>query len=128
MAECEICGKTVNSVTEIAIDSAEFKACEACRNLGIHIQRAAVSASPALVAKTAYIAKPGPEYTLDPDFSEKIRNARANCKMSQQDLAKALSEKESIVHRLETGRLTPSLSLARKLEMFLNIKLVEFEV
>lgn len=127
MPDCEICGKEVKSPTEITIDSANFKVCNSCSNLGIAVQRAAVAASPKTAPKTPYYVSPGPEFNLDPNYPELIKDARLKCNMSHEDLAKALSEKESIIHHLETGKLNPSLSLARKVERFLKIKLVEFD-
>jgi len=127
MTDCEICGKKAPKLTEITIDSANFKVCKACASFGPTIQRAAIAASPKLVSRTPYIVSPGPEFTLDTDYPKIIKEARVKCNMSQEDLAKALSEKESVIHRLETGKLNPSLSLARKLERFLRIKLVELE-
>lgn len=125
--DCEICGKKIKTPLLISIDSANFKVCSSCSSFGPHVIRAAVAARPKIVAKTAYVSSPGPEFTLDPDYPALIRNARTNCEMSQEDLAKLISEKVSVVHHLETGKLNPNLSLARKLERFLKIKLVEFE-
>ena len=64
---------------------------------------------------------------LTQDVDKINRKAREKCNRSKKDLAKTLSEKESVIHRLETGKLNPGLGLARKLERFLNIKLVELE-
>ena len=94
MADCEICGKSAKSLTEITIDSANFKACSACKTFGPAVLRAAVAASPKIAPKTPYYSTPGPEFNLAPDFAKIIRDARAKCNMSQEDLAKALSEKE----------------------------------
>ncbi len=127
MPDCEICGKNNSELIGITIDSANFKVCEACKNFGPAVRRAAIAASPKLVAKTPYISKPEPKYTLDLNYPELIKEARLRFKISQEDLAKALNERESVIHRLETGKLNPSLSLGRKLERFLNIKLIKFE-
>lgn len=126
MTDCEICGKSTKKLTEITVDSAKFKVCEVCKSFGPAVRRAAV-VSKKLVDKTPYMYQPGPDYELNPEFAKIIKDARAKCNMSQEDLAKVLNEKESVIHRLETGKLNPGLGLARKLERFLRIKLVEME-
>jgi putative transcription factor len=54
-----------------------------------------------------------------------IKNAREQMGLKQEELAKKLAEKESIIHKLESKSIRPSRELARKLEKFLKIKLVE---
>ena len=45
--------------------------------------------------------------------------------LKQKELAKMLAEKESVIHKLESGNIEPSLNLARKLERQLRIKIIE---
>jgi putative transcription factor len=59
------------------------------------------------------------------DFAEKIRNKREKLGLKQEDFAKMISEKESVIHKLETGEFQPSLELTKKLEKALKIKLIE---
>ena len=60
-----------------------------------------------------------------PDFAKKIRKKREQLGMKQEEFAKKIAERESVVHKLETGEFTPSLKLAIKLEKRLNLKLIE---
>ena len=59
------------------------------------------------------------------DYSTVIRQARERMGLTQSDLAKMIGEKESIIRRLESGRMSPTLDLARKLEKALKVKLIE---
>jgi len=59
------------------------------------------------------------------EFPKKIRNAREKLGLKQEEFAKKIKEKESVVHKMETGELAPSLKLAEKLEKMLGIKLIE---
>jgi len=59
------------------------------------------------------------------DFAARVRKAREKLGLNQEDFAKKIKEKESIVHKLETGEFKPNLDLAKKLEKILRIKLIE---
>ena len=59
------------------------------------------------------------------DYSSIIKKRRETMGLSQKDFASKLNEKESTIHKLETGHFEPNLSLARKLEKILGVKLVE---
>jgi uncharacterized protein (TIGR00270 family) len=45
--------------------------------------------------------------------------------MRQEEFAMKINEKDSIIHKIEIGHFKPSLKLARKIEKFLGIKLIE---
>ena len=62
-----------------------------------------------------------------PDFAKLIRAAREKTGMNQAAFAQKLNEKESIIQKLESGAITPPVSLARKLEKTLRITLVTIE-
>lgn len=63
--------------------------------------------------------------TIVEDFSEIIKKRREEMKLKQEELAKKLNEKESLIHKIETNQIEPTIDLARKLERFLKVKLVE---
>jgi len=64
-------------------------------------------------------------FVLVDDYANKIRNKREQLGMNQEDFAKLLHEKESLVHKLETGHFEPGIDMAKKLEKILKIKIVE---
>ena len=59
------------------------------------------------------------------NYFELIKSKRESLGMSQKDFAVKINEKESTVHNIETGHFEPPMSLARKLEKALGVKLVE---
>jgi putative transcription factor len=59
------------------------------------------------------------------DYDERIRSARESRGLSQEELAKQLNEKASLIRKLERGDVLPSDGVQRKLEKELDISLVE---
>lgn len=58
------------------------------------------------------------------DYAEKIRRARESLGWDQRTLASRLKVSENIVKRIESGKLRPTIDLAKKLEEILGIKLL----
>lgn len=59
------------------------------------------------------------------DYDQRIRQAREREGLSQEDLAKKLNEKASLIRKLERSDILPSDSVRKKLERHLDISLVE---
>jgi len=59
------------------------------------------------------------------DYAEIIKKKRELMGMTQRDFANKISEKETTVHKIETRAFSPPISLAKKLEKALGIKLIE---
>jgi putative transcription factor len=59
------------------------------------------------------------------DYDERIRSAREGRGLSQEDLAKELNEKASLIRKLERGDMLPSDEVQKKLERELDISLSE---
>ena len=63
--------------------------------------------------------------TIIPEYAKLIKNARERRGLKQEDVARGLAEKESLLNRIESGHQEPSIILARKLERFFKIRLLE---
>ncbi len=120
MAPCELCGKQDKLVTAI-VEGTELNVCENCGKYGKIIRK------PVLPKKEFVKTKTEPEIVekVMSDYSKKIREARQAKNMTQEEFAKMLNEKESIIQKIETGTFKPSIDLARKLEKKLGITLIE---
>ena len=60
---------------------------------------------------------------LAQDYDDQIRQARESAGMSQEDLAKDLNEKASLIRKLEQGEMLPTDETQEKLERTLGIDL-----
>jgi putative transcription factor len=118
MSECEICGSgKANRKTKI--DNAILTVCDKCVSFGEEIKPPAIR-----IIKKQIPKLEEPEEVLKPNFSEIIKMSREKMRLKQDELAKKLNEKSSVIKRVEEG-WDPSPSLISKLEKFFNIELTE---
>ena len=125
MSACEMCGKEV-PLFKALIEGTELKVCKECASHGKILQR------PVFVQKEKKKKKEEPQEEeketiemLVEDYSQKVKDTRQRLGLKQEELAKKLKEKESIIQKIETANFKPNLKLAKKLERFLKIKLVQ---
>jgi putative transcription factor len=62
---------------------------------------------------------------LATDYDQRVRKAREDRGLSQQDLANELNEKTSLIRKIERGDVLPSDDVQKKLERELEISLTE---
>jgi len=58
------------------------------------------------------------------DFGLRVRRAREGLELSHEDLGRKIGEKVSVLRKIESGKMSPDLMLAEKLEHALKIKLL----
>ncbi|MBS7605289.1 TIGR00270 family protein, partial [Candidatus Bathyarchaeota archaeon] len=58
------------------------------------------------------------------DFGSIIKKAREKLGLTPEDLGKMIGEKESVIKKIEGGKIIPDIRLAAKLERALKIKLL----
>ncbi len=129
--QCEMCGKESNLIRAL-IEGTELKVCPRCGKHG-KIVGIVKPDSPKEKKKREKIEKKQVETVIEkeilsfivPDFAARIRAKRESFGLSQKDFAKSVNEKESLMQKLESGKVAPSIALARKLERLLSIKLIE---
>lgn len=119
-----MCGKETN-LFKAVIEGTELKVCNGCTKFGKIIKKI----KPAVKEKKKKEIKEeeGPEIVqvIVHDYAKKVKLARETLRMKQEELAKKINEKESVIHKIETSHYEPNLKIAKKLELFLKIKIVE---
>ena len=118
---CELCG-VEDILFSANIEGTELNVCKRCLQFGKAIDKPVDAKAQPRVAKA-----PEKEVleVIVPNCARIVKERREALNLKQEDLAKRLSEKVSIIHKVETGAFVPDIALARKFESFLKIKLIE---
>jgi putative transcription factor len=140
MPTCEICGRECKSTKEIALEGAHLYACSRCAELGKPVPRSK-KAGPSSPTRSLPVSSPralsstgrrrGPsrsqprELVPVEDFTKLIRKAREQKGWAQKDVANQLHERTSVITKVESGKMPPTIKLARKLERLFKITLLE---
>ena len=152
MPQCEMCGSEQPSLTTVKVEGAELQLCDDCKEFGTEV-RTESSSSTSTKYSTSSSGGTGSGSgsgtsgsgsggsgggssrrrrdmfddmdEIVADYDQRIREARESRGLSQEDLAKSLNEKASLIRKLERGDMLPSDDVRAKLERGLEISLVE---
>jgi len=122
--ECEICGRPIRGRGfKVIVEGSEVTVCEDCRDLGIE--------KPKVERPTIRIRRRGPRTDVEfgeelvEDFHLIVRREREKRGWSQEELAKRIKEKVSLIKKIENAEITPEPEVVEKLERVLDVKLRE---
>ncbi|SFR43196.1 multiprotein bridging factor aMBF1 [Halogeometricum limi] len=149
MPQCEMCGKERPSLTTVKVEGAELELCDDCSQFGTEVRTESSSSSSTKYSTSSSSGKSSGSSSassassgsggstrrrrdmfddmdeIATDYDDRIRQARENRGMSQEDLAQSLNEKASLIRKLERGDILPPDTVRKKLERKLEITLVE---
>jgi len=123
---CDLCGKTTESLAKAIIEGVQLDVCSDCAKFGKVIE--AVKRPSAKEQHKQYIKQQAKEEKVEllvEDYAEIIKKKRESMGLTQKDFANRINEKDVTIHKIETGSFNPPLPLAKKLERFLGIKIIE---
>lgn len=123
--ECDMCGKQAKF--KALVEGSELFVCEQCAKFGKIMGEIRISQVDPKKQKTQAAVAEEKELMeiLVQDYPELIKSKREELGLKQEDFAKKINEKASLIHKIESGHFEPNVELARKLEKFLKINLVE---
>ena len=133
--ECPICGSIIwGKGQRVLLEGAKITVCHNCAQHGVKIRKPPTNTQ--VRKAVAYQKKkPAKQNTLNkdfvsnleliPDFASKIRNKRNSLGLNQDQFAQKLNEKPSLLRRIETGKVEPTIKLAKKIEEIYNLKLLK---
>ena len=151
MPQCEMCGKEVASLTTVKVEGAEIEVCSDCKGFGTEVRQQSSSGSSSKYSTSSSSGRSSDSSgssgssggsgggssskrrrdmfdqmdELAQDYDERIRNAREQAGLTQEELANQLNEKTSLIRKIEHGDVLPSDDVQKKLERALDISLVE---
>jgi len=125
---CEICGKDLKgSGFKIIVEGTELTVCQSCKQFGSE----KVSTASQAGAKRVVIRKKKVSTEIEfkdelvENYSQIIRREREKRGWSQEQLAKKIQEKESLIRKIENAEITPDPEVVAKLEKLFGVKLKE---
>ncbi|MBI3032244.1 TIGR00270 family protein [Candidatus Woesearchaeota archaeon] len=126
--ECEMCGKQ-GKLFVTSLEGTYMNLCATCTKFGKTLKpfqklsEQTKNQSP-LVSRPQFPQEEHVEVIVE-NYAQLIKEKREKLGLKQEDLAKKLAERVSLIQKLESGTFEPSLALSRKLEKYLEMKLVE---
>jgi putative transcription factor len=116
-----MCGKQAELFTAV-VEGTQMMVCANCGSFGKVLRKV----QPPAASKPAFIRRePVQVEQVVSDYAQRIKAAREKRGMTQEDFAKLVTVKESLIHKMETGQFEPPIDIARKMEKALHITLVE---
>jgi putative transcription factor len=134
---CEMCGSDVPRTKFVKVEGAALHVCSRCERYAA--SEAAKTESGKIIMPSVAerlvtrqkrqrekdVFSSGEEKELALDYPDRIKDARRKRGLSQDELAKQINEKKSVIVKAETGDIRPSDKLVRKFERALGISLRE---
>ena len=138
---CEVCGHKIREAPQrVVIEGAKLTVCTECSKHGTStweptkpgdtalrptvIAHGVPIQGPIQIKKKVITARVDTSQEIIENYAEVIRDAREHLGYSHEDLGKKINEKESVLRKIETGKMTPNEHLISKLEHTLKIKLL----
>ncbi len=132
---CEVCGRRIiGPPFKANIEGAKMLVCGECAKLGSIVWEAKTEPrlkkvarrmpAPMLPPKKQPPISVASNLELVDGFGAKVRAAREKLGLNHQELGKRISEKVSVLRKIESGKMTPDNLLTEKLEHALRLKLL----
>ncbi len=122
---CEMCGQPIQGKAyRVIIEGAEMILCERCFR-SVKAKLAPPKERPKPSKQKVIKKRKVVEEVVVEDYAKRVREARERLGMSRRELGMKVGEHETVIKRIELGRLQPDLELAKKLERVLGIQLIK---
>jgi putative transcription factor len=117
---------------KVEVEGAKMLVCNSCQSLGKPYKEEPKPQLP-VVRSTSFsptrkraseLPKEMDQFDLAEDLGERVRKHRMKLALTQEELAKRVKERLSVIQKIEIGKMTPDMRLCRALEHELKVKLL----
>ena len=131
MTECEICGAEIKKghARYIRIGTSKLRVCEACARYGTAVvEPEKKENSPSLLARRRDLYQMERDIEIEEldmdvdmeDYGRKVKEAREKAGLKQEELARMINEKHSLLRKIENETITPTEEVRMKIERVLK--------
>ena len=108
MVGCEICGKNLENLEKAIVEGVMMNVCSGCAKFGkvIPVRKPLIEPRRVIPVQTKEVME-----EIVTDYAELIKKGRERKGLKQEELAKDIAEKESVISKVESGSLKPSFIL-----------------
>ncbi len=114
---CELCGAS-SSLARVQVEGVLLNVCPKCAGFGKAVPQQRPQQRP-VKAREEKIP------LILPEYSAIIRQKREQLGLNQEDFAKKIGEKASLLHKIEVGEVQLGVDLAKRLERMFGIRLFD---
>ncbi len=120
-----MCGAE-SKLNEVIIEGAMLSVCEKCSGFGnaVEVKQPVISSLEETRASRNISVEEPVSFVVE-GAGKLVKEAREKRGLKQEQLAKMVGEKESVIHKIETSVMKPDIKSARKFEKILDIKIIE---
>jgi len=119
MSSCDLCGKEAE-LFRANIEDSLVNVCDMCGRFGKILGKKSIFEP----RKINMISETEEEIFVG-DFNKIVKRERERKELTQEELAKIINEKTSVIQKLENKEIEPSFKLIKKLEKYFGITLTE---
>ncbi|MBI2671513.1 TIGR00270 family protein [Candidatus Woesearchaeota archaeon] len=121
--QCDLCGSQTE-LYQAVVEGSIVDVCRNCLKFGKQLEKKESFDVDKLIKINKKLKEENLSF-LRNDYNILIKDKREKLNLTQEELAKKLNEKISVIQKLETKSMTPNDKLVKKLEDFFGFKLTE---
>ncbi len=122
-----MCG-TYGPLKKVHIEGSELSVCSRCAKYGSPVRSSSQKGGTKRFSSKRSVEKEfETDYVVKEDIGTILKREREKRGKTQKEMAIFLKEKESILHKIESGHYPVNLALAKKFQSVLNVPLITKE-